>query len=137
MRNKLYKVTIKCKMYHNDIGKSPSIWKEYYWVTATNKDEAAKKARERAFQENCWDEYDVCNFSIINIEEPVEFKGKELAGCQVAVDPKFFNEHTPYVIEDYGHGNYCVVSKMWLHKSDFELIPICKYGEKVKDDDNL
>jgi hypothetical protein len=132
MKERLYKVTIKCKMDHSGMDKDPSVWKEYYWVTAANKERAIEKASTEAFRENCWDEWDVRSFSIVNIEEPIEIKGKDIIGCNVAVNPKFFNERASYVIEDYGHGNYCVVSRMWLQKSDFELVPICKYGEKVK-----
>jgi hypothetical protein len=135
MKEKLYKVVVTCRMSppYDEIGEEPKLWKEYYFVTAKGETEALKKAVKKSYCENCWDEEDAKLFkATAKPSEVTEIKNKDLVGKSVRVNPKFFNEQTEYTIEDYKNGNYLVTSKMWLQKSDIELIPTCKLKERVK-----
>lgn len=132
MKEKLYKVVVSCcRAQSHKIGEEPKTWEEHYSVTANGVIGALKKAVRRSYGENCWDEEDIKLFKATAKPPKVtEIKNKDLIGNNVRVNPKFFNEQTEYVIEDYKNGNYLVTSKMWLQKSDIELVPTCKLKEK-------
>ena len=97
-------------------------------VTADNEIDAKAKARKRVYHDMVWDDDDRRRF-FINKVSATELKRRDAVGMLVHTSPECFNKDTEYEIVDYSNGNYCVVSKMWLQRKDFEFVDEVKYKE--------